>query len=1216
MTDINSSSASDGSTASAKSVRVVPLSFRDIWKPIDNIRNLMFFIVPQVLDDVVLKDALEELIKNHLPVLGARIHPNEKTGQLEYHIPVAFDQTYELFRWSSVSIATTFEEASDLKPTSIGEKESSITCYPPIPELEAAWEPSGWPLERKYDEDDCPLLLVHLTHYTDMTVITINIPHAVADNSGLAIIVKAWMNLIRGIKPPPFFEATDGFLEGAKMKRKELHKGKGVLRLMTKREKIQVKMGFIPEMIRHKKEERRTLLLARTLVEKLQNDMNRQAAETKDAGGIAITKNDVIVALLLKLSNLHRKSPRMVTLSAPVDIRGRHTDLAKSEHYIHNALSFSTARFPISKNTPLLEIAIQSRLAINRATEQSSIDRSLAVLREMVKSGISEHICEPFEISYATTNWSAAWTDIDFSPARKSDMERDSNAPKAELVTPEPTLSPVWKVPNGVLQTPHRQRKVKCDGQRPICSRCIKSGQRCEYDTAPTESRTNALKRKQGELETQVADLQRLLTSSVPINTADSGQPSHALSSYRSATSSGTDRLGQQLSEHRELVHYLRNLPEDESIELLRRIRAVPDIDGYLASAEGGAAHAMLRPSDLRALRSTGPPADSGIEFELMARHQAVYLKIKPVNPSFLERVVEIPASASRSPPRPAAEALSSGYSYAMSNEEDERRKRARMRSPLHVSNVAGTSSAPNLATSRPSANSSVPRLARKSPSPPPRGEYCDERLRQLQIDYWTRVPLADEFAAAVLSAYLENDHLILGAFDADVLLDDLVNFRLRLCSSFLVNALMLAACQAYIAIDRRAAPLAVCFFKEAESLYRGEAAVDSISNVAAMTLFGTACEVAGRDSLGQELLSSSRHMAERLGLFGIPPDDPRAVAFRNKPPEWIKIASHTAWGTFTFITLFNYFFPIEPIRYPPTLPVPGEKPSNASSGALSLWPPQPPLRHTTKYFSTLCRLWAIGAEIALVYRNDSKVPIAERVSLAFVEAKYRGMMDWMEQLKEDLVRDGNCPLHVLILYAHFHVIVSCLFQPFTQSSPAGRLRSFRSPDSHPRAIYAASVNQLKQLMLWSNLRHRENMSIFTNPIFLVLVSALLASDERSWSSHRLYFLLCIRCCADLYVPYPIFSGLAQAFLTMAMQRSAISGHEASMLLARLKQRGLHHTAADKAIITCYSDLGLANTAPENARAHNIGRLFEDLSAFDEFTKNDDYFLLDEAGDS
>jgi hypothetical protein len=64
----------------------------------------------------------------------------------------------------------------------------------------------------------------------------------------------------------------------------------------------------------------------------------------------------------------------------------------------------------------------------------------------------------------------------------------------------------------------------------------------------------------------------------------------------------------------------------------------------------------------------------------------------------------------------------------------------------------------------------------------------------------------------------------------------------------------------------------------------------------------------------------------------------------------------------------------------------------------------------------------------------------------------------------------------------------------------------------------------------------------------------------------------------------------------MALHRGAISGHVASGLFARLRQRVLRHTATDEAVIACYiacySKIDLANTTPEKARAHNIRHLF------------------------
>lgn len=62
-------------------------------------------------------------------------------------------------------------------------------------------------------------------------------------------------------------------------------------------------------------------------------------------------------------------------------------------------------------------------------------------------------------------------------------------------------------------------------------------------------------------------------------------------------------------------------------------------------------------------------------------------------------------------------------------------------------------------------------------------------------MDYWTRVPISDDFAARVLSSYLVRDHPIIGLFDADLFLDDLVGKCLDFCSPLLVSALMFHAC-------------------------------------------------------------------------------------------------------------------------------------------------------------------------------------------------------------------------------------------------------------------------------------------------------------------------------------------------------------------------------------------------------------------------------------
>jgi hypothetical protein len=70
----------------------------------------------------------------------------------------------------------------------------------------------------------------------------------------------------------------------------------------------------------------------------------------------------------------------------------------------------------------------------------------------------------------------------------------------------------------------------------------------------------------------------------------------------------------------------------------------------------------MLRPSDLRSVRWTGSPTETAAEFELMSRHQAVYLKIDPVGRSFLEHLVDISWPQARSSLRTATSSAPDGF--------------------------------------------------------------------------------------------------------------------------------------------------------------------------------------------------------------------------------------------------------------------------------------------------------------------------------------------------------------------------------------------------------------------------------------------------------------------------------------------------------------------------------------------------------------------------
>lgn len=72
--------------------------------------------------------------------------------------------------------------------------------------------------------------------------------------------------------------------------------------------------------------------------------------------------------------------------------------------------------------------------------------------------------------------------------------------------------------------------------------------------------------------------------------------------------------------------------------------------------------------------------------------------------------------------------------------------------------------------------------------------QYCDSRLSQLNIEFWTSVPLSSTQAASAISLYLETHHPIWSFFDASLFVRDLVECRTdpeSTCSPLLVSSLL-----------------------------------------------------------------------------------------------------------------------------------------------------------------------------------------------------------------------------------------------------------------------------------------------------------------------------------------------------------------------------------------------------------------------------------------
>ena len=375
------------------------------------------------------------------------------------------------------------------------------------------------------------------------------------------------------------------------------------------------------------------------------------------------------------------------------------------------------------------------------------------------------------------------------------------------------------------------------------------------------------------------------------------------------------NHLHSDFSEQTELLECLKSIPEKDAFAILRRLRASEDISTLLSSIRGSM-NEKYRPSEHTAARSTLPATGSNIEFELNMRHQKGYPVLLPLDTT----QVDLEALFKTDQPPRTPEAL---LMLNTDTAEVEHNEPSSELPPDNTEDSVGDGANSPLVEPPPSPlRGTRTRRSFRHSGPYRARPYLDDRLHQLRIGYWTKVPISDDFAASAISLYLEVDHPIFGWFDANIFLEDLVKHRQEFCSPFLVSSLLYYSCvsmvaaleipflyadqvvkQTYTAIDVKAAALSQAFFAEAELLWKSERASDSLTSVAAMQIFSLACSTQGKDDLAVRLAKDGRSMAERLELFSVMKSESMSTHIDAMSPDLKRASAHTAWGVYNWLT-------------------------------------------------------------------------------------------------------------------------------------------------------------------------------------------------------------------------------------------------------------------------------------------------------------------------
>jgi hypothetical protein len=200
------------------------------------------------------------------------------------------------------------------------------------------------------------------------------------------------------------------------------------------------------------------------------------------------------------------------------------------------------------------------------------------------------------------------------------------------------------------------------------------------------------------------------------------------------ALKSEVETLQRRLQEHTDFVEAIRNAPDDEVLTIVRRLRSTESFPAAMSLYQGRIGGPSLL-SEHASARAVMPWIETGTELDLVMLHPTTYPILEPPSPSSI-------ASAS----------LLGGSTQSTSSS----------RTPM-------------------------------SPSEP--SAYCDPRLELLTVSYWTQIPIDNGLAAQTISHFLQTDHPVLGFFDADLFLRDLVGQGSNFCSSFLFHSVMSLAC-------------------------------------------------------------------------------------------------------------------------------------------------------------------------------------------------------------------------------------------------------------------------------------------------------------------------------------------------------------------------------------------------------------------------------------
>ncbi|CAG5155409.1 uncharacterized protein ALTATR162_LOCUS3648 [Alternaria atra] len=405
---------------------VYPVHVLDDTKTFRSILITWTLCFNDVLDADKLESSLAKLLETgDWRKLGGRLRL-KADGALEIHVPRAFTSSRPAFSYTHNTIAAPIS-ANELAGKLPKSPNGTITTNPgPTDFNDLATSPSAPTTIEDLLSGDVPQISVHITSFTDATLVGLSWPHTLMDVMGQAAFVQAWSSVLAGreAEVPPVLGAQEDALtaltdSATSMSEEYMLKSKQLKGLSF------VKFGarFAWDMLTGPKPVTQTIHLPKEVVGKLRAQAEKDLASANNGNEEDvpfISDGDILTAFTLRCISISLPAPRPLTALHAMNARFRLPSLinAKGAYLSNMLVPGFTFLDPEMSTGPLGQIALHNR---QRLLEQATEAQVLASLREQRVSG------DPSTLLYSDadallvpfTDWTKAkfFSAVDFSAA-------------------------------------------------------------------------------------------------------------------------------------------------------------------------------------------------------------------------------------------------------------------------------------------------------------------------------------------------------------------------------------------------------------------------------------------------------------------------------------------------------------------------------------------------------------------------------------------------------------------------------------------------------------------------------------------------------------------------------------------------------------------------------------------------------------------------------